>query len=164
MAFAPALSHLIPLSPSSSFPFRPSEKPSPKLLLCPPRFLNSVLSAASSSNNQPSPPFTSEEAFLDAIAGFGDTEKSLPVVRTYENDLARLTLVGAVDSRQAITAAAADGGSTADEHMSSGMAAMVVETIYPGPADDRSTVSTRLVSASVLIMLQCNLILYESYV
>ncbi|XP_057764414.1 uncharacterized protein LOC130985447 [Salvia miltiorrhiza] len=140
MAFAPALSLLIPFSPTSSFPF----KPSPKLLFCPPKFLNSVLSAASSSNSQPLPPFTSEEAFLDAIAGFGDTEKFLPVVRTYENDLARLTLVGAVDSRQAITAAAADGGSTADEHISSGVTAMVVETIYPGPADDRSTVSTRL--------------------
>ncbi|XP_047974222.1 uncharacterized protein LOC125216524 [Salvia hispanica] len=144
MAFAPAISLLIPLSPTFSFPYRPSEKPPPKLLFCPPKFINSVLSAASSSNNQPSPPFTSEEAFLNAIAGFGDSDKLLPVVRTYENDLARLTLVGAVDSRQAITAAAADGGSTADEHISAGMAAMVVETIYPGPVDERSTVSTRL--------------------
>ncbi|KAL1560291.1 hypothetical protein AAHA92_10519 [Salvia divinorum] len=144
MAFAPALSLLTPLSPTLSFPYTPSEKPPPKLLFSPPKFLNSVLSAASSSNNQPSPPFTSEESFLDAIAGFGDSDKLLPVVRTYENDLARLTLVGAVDSRQALTAAAADGGSTADEHISAGMAAMVVETIYPGPVDDRSTVSTRL--------------------
>lgn len=103
-----------------------------------------MLSSAAHSHNQPSPPFTSDQAVLDAIADSGDTEEFLPVVRTYENDLARLTLVGAVDSRQALTAAAADGGGTADEHLSAGMAAMVVETIYPGPADDSCTVSTRL--------------------
>ncbi|THG09176.1 hypothetical protein TEA_004252 [Camellia sinensis var. sinensis] len=60
------------------------------------------------------------------------------------NDLARLTLVGAVDFEQALTAAAADGGETAAEHIASGMPAMVVETVFPGPPDERSTVSTRL--------------------
>lgn len=145
MAFAPALSLLIPLSPSS-FPFRPTETSSSKLPFFHLKFPHSATSAASSTPNQPSPPFTSEQAVLDAIAEFGDTENLLPVVRTYENDLARLTLVGAVESRQALTAAAADGGGTADEHLSAGMAAMVVETVFPGIADDRSTVSTRLVS------------------
>ncbi|KAH6773657.1 hypothetical protein C2S51_012061 [Perilla frutescens var. frutescens] len=144
MAFATAPSLLIPISPSSSFPFRPSEISSPKLPLCPLKFPHSIVFAASSSHNQPPPPFTSDQAVLDAIAGFGDTENFLPLVRSYENDLARLTLVGAVDSRQALTAAAADGGGTADEHLSAGMAAMVVETIYPGPADDSCTVATRL--------------------
>lgn len=143
MAFAPALSLLIPHSPSS-FPFRPTETSSSKLPFFHLKFPHSATSAASSTPNQPSPPFTSEQAVLDAIAEFGDTENLLPVVRTYENDLARLTLVGAVESRQALTAAAADGGGTADEHLSAGMAAMVVETVFPGIADDRSTVSTRL--------------------
>lgn len=146
MASAPALSLLIPLSPSSSFPFRPAETSSPKLPLFHLKYPHSALSVASATPNQPSPPFISEQAFLDAIAEFGDTDNLLPVVRTYENDLARLTLVGAVESRQALTAAAADGGGTAEEHLSAGMAAMVVETVFPGIADDHSTVSTRLVS------------------
>lgn len=66
-------------------------------------------------------------------------------MRTYENDLARLTLVGAVDFQQALTAAASDGGEAASEHIDAGMPAMVVETVFPGPSDDHSTVSTRLV-------------------
>ena len=85
-----------------------------------------------------------EQEVLDAIAE--SDEKSLPAVRSYENDLARLTLVGAVDVEQAMTAAAADGGSAADEHIASGMEAMVVETVFPGASDEHSTVSTRLVS------------------
>ncbi|XP_044461823.1 uncharacterized protein LOC123193100 isoform X2 [Mangifera indica] len=70
--------------------------------------------------------------------------KTLPCVRTYENDLARLSLVGAVGLNQAVTAAAADGGQAASEHVMSGLDAMVVETVYPGPTNERSTVSTRL--------------------
>ncbi|CAK9184067.1 unnamed protein product [Ilex paraguariensis] len=84
----------------------------------------------------------SEQDILQAVANSGD--KSLPGVRTYENDLARLTLVGAVDFEQALTAAAADGGEAAAEHVDSGMDAMVVETVFPGPLDEHSTVSTRL--------------------
>ncbi|KAL0307781.1 UNVERIFIED_CONTAM: hypothetical protein Scaly_2969600 [Sesamum calycinum] len=102
------------------------------------------LIASASSNNQPPSPHTSEQAILEAIADSGATQISLPSVRTFENDLARLTLVGAVDFQQALTAAAADGGEAADEHLSSGIASMVVETIFPGPSNDHSTVSTRL--------------------
>lgn len=69
-------------------------------------------------------------------------------MRSYENDLARLTIVGAVDVEQALTAAAADGGNAADEHISSGMEAMVVETVFPGASEEHSTVSTRLVSSA----------------
>lgn len=72
-------------------------------------------------------------------------------MRTYETDLARLTLVGAVDFQQALTAAAADGGRAADEHIAEGMRAMVVETVFPGSPDDHSTTSTRLVPASFII-------------
>ncbi|KAJ6364258.1 hypothetical protein OIU76_029241 [Salix suchowensis] len=63
---------------------------------------------------------------------------------TFENDLARLSLVGSVRFDQALTAAAADGGRAASEHLESGVPAMVVETIFPGPADEHATVSTRL--------------------
>lgn len=86
-----------------------------------------------------------EQEVLQAVAD--SDEKSLPCVRIYENDSARLTLVGAVDFQQALTAAAADGGQAADEHIESGMPAMVVETVFPGSSDDHSTVSTRLVSS-----------------
>ncbi|KAF7803377.1 uncharacterized protein G2W53_042488 [Senna tora] len=86
-------------------------------------------------------PITEEEV-LQAVAESDD--RSLPCVRTYENDMARLTLVGAVDFHQALTAAAADGGEAASEHIDSGMPAMVVETVFPGPSDEHSTVSTRL--------------------
>ncbi|BFG27850.1 hypothetical protein CerSpe_141240 [Prunus speciosa] len=86
-------------------------------------------------------PFTEQEV-LQAVAE--SDERVLPGVRTYENDSARLALVGAVDFEQALTAAAADGGQAADEHISSGMPAMVVETLFPGRSDPHSTVSTRL--------------------
>lgn len=90
------------------------------------------------------PPAATEQQVLQAIAESDD--KTLPCVRTYENDLSQLTLVGAVDSRQAVTAAAADGGQVASEHIDAGMDAMVVETLLPSPSNDHSTVSTRLVS------------------
>lgn len=80
---------------------------------------------------------------LKLVAEF-DGDKRLPCVRSYENDLARLSLIGPVDFEQALTAAAADGGEAADEHIDSRMEAMVVETVYPGPSEDKSTVSTRL--------------------
>ncbi|XP_019236007.1 PREDICTED: uncharacterized protein LOC109216321 isoform X1 [Nicotiana attenuata] len=90
-------------------------------------------------------PFMTEENILEAVADFVGAEKSVPpCVRTYENDLARLSLVGAVDFQQALTAAAADGGEAANEHIAAGMPAMVVETLFPGPCDEHSTVSTRL--------------------
>ncbi|GMH05481.1 hypothetical protein Nepgr_007321 [Nepenthes gracilis] len=85
---------------------------------------------------------STEQAILEAVTD--SDEKYLPCVRSYENDLARLAIVGAVDFEQALTAAAADGGEASDEHVASGMSAMVVETIYPGPSDEHSTVSTRL--------------------
>ncbi|XP_050367287.1 uncharacterized protein LOC126785704 [Argentina anserina] len=83
-----------------------------------------------------------EQEILQAISE--SSEKSLPCVRTYENDLARLGLVGAVDFQQALTAAAADGGVAADEHIREGVPAMVVETFVPGNSDPDSTISTRL--------------------
>ncbi|KAJ8531543.1 hypothetical protein K7X08_026977 [Anisodus acutangulus] len=86
-------------------------------------------------------PFTN---ILEVVTDFNEADKSIPCVRTYENDLTRLTLVGPVDFQQALTAAAADGGEAAGEHMSSGMPSMVVETLFPGNSDEHSTVSTRL--------------------
>lgn len=81
------------------------------------------------------------------LAGDGrGSSDQLPAVRTYETDLACLTLVGSVDFEQALTAAAADGGDTAEEHLASGMEIMVMETLSPASNDEHSTVSTRLVS------------------
>lgn len=65
-------------------------------------------------------------------------------MRTYENDSARLSLVGPVGFEQALAAAAADGGEAAEQHVAAGMKAMVVETVFPGPAEEHNTVSTRL--------------------
>ncbi|KAG8634541.1 hypothetical protein MANES_17G051000v8, partial [Manihot esculenta] len=83
-----------------------------------------------------------EEALLQFVAE--SKLKTLPCVRTFENDLARLSLVGAVGFEQALTAAAADGGRAAAEHIDSGQPTMVVETIFPGPEDEHATISTRL--------------------
>ncbi|OVA11093.1 hypothetical protein BVC80_1741g79 [Macleaya cordata] len=87
-----------------------------------------------------------ELEILESIAEFdGEKEtKNLPGVRIYENDLAQLTLIGDVSFEQALTAAAADGGEAADEHILSGISTMVVETVFPGPSDEQSTISTRL--------------------
>ena len=76
--------------------------------------------------------------------------KALPCVRTYENDSARLSLVGTVAFDQALTAAAADGGEAADEHLRENVPVMVVETVFPGGSDPKATVSTRLVKFKFL--------------
>ncbi|KAL1204586.1 hypothetical protein V5N11_008628 [Cardamine amara subsp. amara] len=70
--------------------------------------------------------------------------KALPCVRTYENNSARLSLVGTVAFDQALTAAAADGGDAADYHLRENVPVMVVETVFPGGSDPKATVSTRL--------------------
>ncbi|KAL9455986.1 hypothetical protein AB3S75_005253 [Citrus x aurantiifolia] len=85
---------------------------------------------------------SSEQDVLQAVVE--SDGKTLPCVRTYENDLARLSLFGAVGFDQALTAAAADGGQAANEHVVSGIPAMVVETVFPGPSGERATISTRL--------------------
>lgn len=102
-----------------------------------------------------SPPKTipvTEQQVLKAIADTSD-QKRLPCVRTYENDLSQLTLVGAVDFRQAVTAAAADGGEVASEHIDASMDAMVVETVFPASSSDHGTVSTRLVPSFLTLLL-----------
>ncbi|PIA31289.1 hypothetical protein AQUCO_05100075v1 [Aquilegia coerulea] len=106
------------------------------------QFLTISSSSSSSSNSLPS----SEQDILQSIAKFDENNPitSLPAARIYENDLGRLSLVGIVSFEQALTAAAADGGEAADEHINAEMSTMVVETVFPGPSDEKSTVSTRL--------------------
>ncbi|XWS19659.1 hypothetical protein CRYUN_Cryun31cG0034400 [Craigia yunnanensis] len=110
------------------FPKLPFRKPKIPLLIL------------SRSSRKPAP--STEQEALKFIADSDGT--TLPCVRTYENDLARLTLVGAVGFDQALTAAAADGGRAATEHVDSGLPAMVIETVFPGPTATNATVSTRL--------------------
>ncbi|KVH96979.1 uncharacterized protein LOC112522442 [Cynara cardunculus var. scolymus] len=88
------------------------------------------------------PPPETQRYILDILDG--EDVKSLPCVRTYENDLGRLTVVGDVDLEQALIAAAADGGEAADEHIAHGLDVMVAETVFPGHSDEHSTISTRL--------------------
>ncbi|XP_019419904.1 PREDICTED: uncharacterized protein LOC109330247 isoform X1 [Lupinus angustifolius] len=102
-----------------------------------PKDSNFIISCSSSK----SIPLT-EQQVLQAIAESNDN--TLPCVRIFENDLSQLTLVGAVDFDQALTAAAADGGQVATEHVNADLDAMVVETTFPGSSDNHSTVSTRL--------------------
>lgn len=135
MAFTNSLSTINPLFhkppiPSNRFPILPINFP--KFLLRPPLCLPQKLTTAD------------QERILEAVAE--SDEDILPGVRIYEDISARLTLVGAVDSQQALTAAAADGGRAADEHILAGLETMVVETISPESLDENSTLSTRLVS------------------
>ncbi|KAI0488948.1 hypothetical protein KFK09_028787 [Dendrobium nobile] len=74
----------------------------------------------------------------------GKARTHLPAVRSYETDLACLTLIGSVRFDQALIAAAADGGDAADEHLAAGTSTMVIETVFPSGSDEHSTVSTRL--------------------
>ena len=131
---------LSPLPPSLSSKSRPTTKiPTfffPKLPLTIPKFPLHVLHCTPKPTQQ-------EQQILQFVADSNDN--TLPCVRTFENDLARLSLVGSVRFDQALTAAAADGGRVASEHLDSGVPAMVVETVFPGPADEHATVSTRLV-------------------
>lgn len=138
MAVSPSLTQYSPLQAISAR--RLFAMPSiytPKIVLKNSRHCFSTISCSA---GRPIP--TTEEEVLQAV--LESDEKILPCVRTYENDLSRLTLVGGVDFRQSVTAAAADGGEAASEHLDSGMSAMVVETVFPGISDEHSTVSTRL--------------------
>ncbi|KAF4388814.1 hypothetical protein F8388_018993 [Cannabis sativa] len=129
---------LLPVRPRCVFLYPKPQSIFPNFPLRSVRNYVPVLAHASSSNAIPG----TEQEVLRQVVDSG--ENSLPCVRTYENDLARLTLVGAVDFEQGLTAAAADGGQAAAEHIDNGMPAMVVETVYPGALDQHSTVSTRL--------------------
>ncbi|CAL0300917.1 unnamed protein product [Lupinus luteus] len=120
---------LIPLPLNSKFLATPN--------LTIPKDSNFIISCSSSK----SLPLT-EQQVLEAIAE--SNNNTLPCVRIFENDLSQLTLVGAVDFDQALTAAAADGGQVATEHVNANLDAMVVETTFPGSSDNHSTVSTRL--------------------
>ncbi|OMO65247.1 UDP-glucuronosyl/UDP-glucosyltransferase [Corchorus olitorius] len=134
MAFANSLALIspsFPLHSSKNFTF------SPKLPFRSPKIPLLILSCSS----RKQAPSTEQEA-LKFIADSDGT--TLPCVRTYENDLARLTLVGAVGFDQALTAAAADGGRAAAEHVDAGIPAMVIETVFPGSTAKNATVSTRL--------------------
>ncbi|MQL90495.1 hypothetical protein Taro_023094 [Colocasia esculenta] len=149
---------LLPLPTSS--PLLPLETPPPHFFPCSsnrPRGAATSrlpwmpLAGSFSFTSRPPPALaaaTSDQDLLQALVGSDDGEDDgrthLPAVRTYENDLARLTLVGAVGFDQALAAAAADGGDAAEEHLASGLPTMVIETLYPGGASRHSTVSTRL--------------------
>ncbi|XP_030971997.1 uncharacterized protein LOC115992088 isoform X1 [Quercus lobata] len=113
-----------------------------------PKPLNLIPKLPLKTQRKPSPVLscspTDQELQVLEAAVLDSDEKSLPCVRTYENDSSRLALVGAVSFHQALTAAAADGGRAADEHLDSGIPAMVIETVFPARSDDHSTVSTRL--------------------
>ncbi|EOY28126.1 Elongation factor P-like protein, putative isoform 3 [Theobroma cacao] len=138
MAFAHSVTLLSPAFPTQFpscfprklpfFPTLPFRNPTVPLLIL--------------SRSSPKPaPSTEPEALKFITDSDGIT---LPCVRTYENDLARLTLVGAVGFEQALTAAAADGGRAATEHVDSGIPAMVIETVFPSSIAKNATVSTRL--------------------
>ncbi|XP_072980872.1 uncharacterized protein [Typha angustifolia] len=139
---SPPLPRLIPsplFSAPSSYSFPSFQSPIPLLRCRRPRprprprrrcFLSSALPAA-------------DHHLLQALVS-SSGNSHLPAVRSYEGDLSCLTLTGAVSFDQALTAAAADGGSAAEEHLSSGVSTMVVETVFPGSPDEHSTVSTRL--------------------
>ncbi|KAM3239331.1 hypothetical protein P3L10_014365 [Capsicum annuum] len=109
------------------------------------------ISCSTQPEKEPFKPIT-EEKILEAVADCNGAEKSIPCLRTYENDLARLTLIGGVDFQQALTAAAADGGEAAGEHIAAGVNAMVVETLFPWHMNEHSTVSTRLFLPSRKVM------------
>ncbi|KAF7150709.1 hypothetical protein RHSIM_Rhsim02G0137400 [Rhododendron simsii] len=124
---------LPPLSPSTPFSLSSRNlKFLPKLALRITKYAFPTL-VYSTPKSAPS----TEQDILRAV--LDSDGRSLPAVRTYENDLARLTVVGAVNFKQALTAAAADGGHVADEYVKSGTPVMVVETVIPSPPDERST-------------------------
>ncbi|KAK6793279.1 hypothetical protein RDI58_006732 [Solanum bulbocastanum] len=99
---------------------------------------------------KPFKPMTAEN-ILEAVADFNGDEKSVPCLRTYENDLARLTLVGAVDFQQALTAAAADGGEAAGEHIAAGMDAMFLPArkVMEKAHKLRSTITKEMLSGTM---------------
>ncbi|PKA59105.1 hypothetical protein AXF42_Ash001198 [Apostasia shenzhenica] len=132
----------LPLFPQSPFPLD-----SPGVL-----FFHGTLSARglfSTSGRLPGALPITDQELLQALTGSsvganGEARTHLPSVRSYETDLASLTLIGSVDVDLALIAAAADGGEAAEEHLAAGTSTMVVETVFPSGADEHGTISTRL--------------------
>ncbi|PHT30241.1 hypothetical protein CQW23_30170 [Capsicum baccatum] len=90
------------------------------------RNLSRSISCSTQPEKEPFKPIT-EEKILEAVAYFNGAEKTL-------------------------TAAAADGGEAAGEHIAAGINAMVVETLFPWHMNEHSTVSTRLFLPSRKVM------------
>ncbi|KAF5760751.1 hypothetical protein HanXRQr2_Chr16g0757091 [Helianthus annuus] len=111
--------------------------------ITPSKLKHSPISLTARAASTPPPPLPETQQYILDILD-GEDVKSIPCVRTYENDLGRLSVIGDVELEQALTAAAADGGEAAEEHIAHGLDVMVAETVFPGHADEHSTISTRL--------------------
>ncbi|PHT82727.1 hypothetical protein T459_11170 [Capsicum annuum] len=97
---------------------------------------------------EPFKPIT-EEKILEAVADF-NAERSIPCLRTYENYLARLTLIGGVDFEQALTAAAVDGGEAAGKYIAAGVNAMFLPSrkVMEKTQKLRSTLTKEMLSGT----------------
>ncbi|XP_076901766.1 uncharacterized protein LOC143556293 [Bidens hawaiensis] len=136
-----SLTRPLPLRLHHYSPSKPTTLTSKPFIFLPSKPPQTLLTVRSSSTPPPLP--ETQQYILDILDGQEDVN-SAPCVRTYENDLGRLTVTGDVDFDQALTAAAADGGGAAEEHVAHGLDVMVAETVFPGHADEHSTISTRL--------------------
>ncbi|XP_076943147.1 uncharacterized protein LOC143613277 [Bidens hawaiensis] len=144
MASSSSLTHPLPLRLIHYSPSKPTTLTSKPFIFLPSKHPQTHLTVRSSSTPTPTPtppPLPETQQYI--LDGEEDVN-SAPCVRTYENDLGRLTVTGDVDFDQALTAAAADGGGAAEEHVAHGLDVMVAETVFPGHADEHSTISTRL--------------------
>ncbi|XP_076951504.1 uncharacterized protein LOC143624891 [Bidens hawaiensis] len=148
-----SLTHPLPLRLLHYSPSKPTTLTSKPFIFIPSKpskHPKTHLSIRSSSTPTPPPLPETQQYILDILDGEEDVN-NVPCVRTYENDLGRLTVTGDVDFDQALTAASADGGGAAEEHVANGLdvivgfyTIMVAETVFPGHADEHSTISTRL--------------------
>lgn len=71
---------------------------------------------------------------------------AFPILRSFENDLCVLELMGDATAGEALAALASDGGRTAEQELASGKSLMTIDVTVSGTVGERNTVSTRILA------------------
>ncbi|MCO5609360.1 hypothetical protein L7F22_063586 [Adiantum nelumboides] len=90
-----------------------------------------------------------DEDMLRLMEGFAD---SLPIIRTYKNDLCTLEICGSAPRLSVLTAMAADKSYFAASNLLRGRPLTIRQTVLPGASGVNSTISTKLFAPSLQVV------------
>ncbi|MCO5567890.1 hypothetical protein L7F22_021586 [Adiantum nelumboides] len=90
-----------------------------------------------------------DEDMLRLMEGFAD---SLPIIRTYKNELCTLEICGSAPRLSVLTAMAADKSYFAASNLLRGRPLTIRQTVLPGASGVNSTISTKLFAPSLQVV------------